>query len=259
MSLQLVLAASCADAAAFVGIRPRLPPARTIPVMTAYSREPSDTASVDVAAVEALLDERDSLRSARNWNAADSVRDSLQGMGVAVYDNEQTWRVAAGEPSEAWHGRHIRESAMPRLRTSAARHVLREASGRSYTPPPGDGLGGGERAPRRGGASSSLSPRRRETQSRRESQARRLATRNQAYARSAECGATLEPELVAKIEGSVQLRLRKKLDRRYDEADKLLAELGAEHGVAVSDDLRQWRADGKSFVYTYAEHRPTAY
>ena len=39
-----------------------------------YTRDPDDDAPVDVAAVEALLDERSRMRERRLWNEADGVR-----------------------------------------------------------------------------------------------------------------------------------------------------------------------------------------
>ena len=43
-----------------------------------YSRDPYDNAEVDVAAVEALLEERSGYRAKRMWNEADAVRDRLR-------------------------------------------------------------------------------------------------------------------------------------------------------------------------------------
>ena len=50
----------------------------------------------------------------------------------------------------------------------------------------------------------------------------------------------------------VARRLRAKLDRAFQEADTLLAELD-ELGVSVSDDRRMWRADGRGFLYLYTQ------
>jgi cysteinyl-tRNA synthetase len=85
---------------------------------------------------------------------------------------------------------------------------------------------------------------------RRERDTRRMAARASPYTRAPDCDASLGSSVVAEIERLVDLRLRKKLDRRFDEADALLAELG-QMGVDVSDDARSWRADGQSFVYAY--------
>ena len=49
-----------------------------------------------------------------------------------------------------------------------------------------------------------------------------MQTRNAPYARAKECEATLEAAKVAEIDDLVNKRLRKKLDRRFDEADDLL-------------------------------------
>ena len=118
---------------------------------------------------------------------------------------------------------------------------------------------------------------------RRERDARRMQTRNAAYARAQGCEASLEAAKAEEIDDLVNKRLRKKLDRRFDEADDLLRLLVSpnpyplplplpllpnpspnphphphpnpneegSYGVTVSDDARQWRADGLSFVYAY--------
>ncbi|HYF55284.1 MAG TPA: cysteine--tRNA ligase [Salinarimonas sp.] len=54
-------------------------------------------ATVDAAAVEALLARRREARAARNWAESDRLRDELLGMGVAVKDNKDgstTWEAA---------------------------------------------------------------------------------------------------------------------------------------------------------------------
>ena len=109
-----------------------------------------------------------------------------------------------------------------------------------YVPPAGGGYNSNSD---RGG----VDPRAR----RRERDARRMQTRNAPYARAQECEASLEAAKVSEIDDLVNMRLRKKLDRRFDEADDLLRQLEGSYGVAVSDDARQWRADGMSFVYAY--------
>ena len=86
---------------------------------------------------------------------------------------------------------------------------------------------------------------------RRERDARRMQTRSAPYARAQECEASLDDAQVWEITDLVNRRLRKKLDRRFDEADDLLRLLEGSYGVTVSDDARQWRADGLSFVYAY--------
>lgn len=53
-------------------------------------------AGIDVAAVEALIEDRRAARAARDWAASDRVRDALAAMGVAVKDNKDgttTWSV----------------------------------------------------------------------------------------------------------------------------------------------------------------------
>ena len=117
-------------------------------------------------------------------------------------------------------------------------------AGQRYVAPAGGGYNSNSYDDRGGGED----PRAR----RRERDARRMQTRNAPYARALECEASLEASKVAEIDDLVNKRLRKKLDRRFDEADDLLRQLeGPAYGVTVSDDARQWRADGLSFVYAY--------
>jgi cysteinyl-tRNA synthetase len=40
------------------------------------------------AAVQALVDQRQSARTAKDWNRADAVREQLKGMGWQVRDTE---------------------------------------------------------------------------------------------------------------------------------------------------------------------------
>lgn len=60
----------------------------------AYQRDTSrDESNVDVAAVEALLNERSQYKRQRNYDAADEIRDTLlQEYSVGVDDREKTWR-----------------------------------------------------------------------------------------------------------------------------------------------------------------------
>lgn len=91
---------------------------------------------------------------------------------------------------------------------------------------------------------------------RRERDARRMQTRNAPYARAPECEAELSADDIATIDDLVNARLRKKLERQFDEADAMLVELEDVYGVTVSDDARVWRADGLSFVYAYRRDGP---
>jgi len=60
----------------------------------AYERDTSrDESNVDVAAVEALLNERSQYKKQRNFDAADEIRDALLSeYAVGVNDRERTWR-----------------------------------------------------------------------------------------------------------------------------------------------------------------------
>jgi hypothetical protein len=57
-----------------------------------YTREPGDTALVDVKRVDAMLMERVDAKRTRDFDTADRIRDELREMGVEIYDRERTWR-----------------------------------------------------------------------------------------------------------------------------------------------------------------------
>ena len=57
-------------------------------------REKLDDRQIDAAAVNALIDARNTARAAKNWSQSDLLRDQLKMMGVAVKDNKDgtsTW------------------------------------------------------------------------------------------------------------------------------------------------------------------------
>jgi len=228
--------------------------------MSGYARTPGDDASIDVAEVERLLCERTDARSVRNWNAADAIRDTLSGMGVIVRDQEKTWSVSNDAFDRPTGRAGRRYDSGGRTASSDERRIdlnddraytraefIQEYGGarewdmsmppKTYSPPPSS-------------QQYSDQPTDDWRQRRRERDARRMATRSKPYARAAECTASLDAAAVRDIEELVKTRLQRKLDRRFEEADAMLAELEA-RGVSVSDDTRAWRADGLSFVYSY--------
>ena len=72
------------------------------PAMMYYERAEGDTAEIDVQRVADLLGERQELREARDFDAADAVRDELKtGMGVTVLDREGVWFVGDRMPGSS--------------------------------------------------------------------------------------------------------------------------------------------------------------
>ena len=213
-----------------------------------YIREPGDVAEVSTADVERLLCERSEARSARDWKTADAIRDTLGDMGVTVQDNEMIWFVSTGR-QRRHSGGNERRVDLNDGNAYTKREFFQEYGGYrewDMSPPYADqGENGG-----RGGGVDQGRARGDWRQRRRERDMRRMANRSRAYTRAPECTAALDVSTVRDIEALVEQRLRKKLDRRFNEADALLAELEAK-GVAISDDARSWRADGLSFVYEY--------
>lgn len=207
---------------------------------------------VDLSEVERLLSERSAARSARDWNEADTIRDRLGELGVTVQDNDKTWVVSNDYVPRRQQQRF--ERADQRSRGDLERRIDLN-DGRAYTKAEFRSEYGGYRewdmSPPEGGAPrSNGAPSNDWRKERRERDARRMATRSQPYTRAAECTADLDATQLAEIEDLVERRLRKKLDRSFEEADQLLAELES-RDVKVSDDARSWRADGLSFVYPY--------
>ena len=195
---------------------------------------------------------------------------------MTVQDNEQTWfvggRAGGGGPAGGGRqrgresGRRNRESRYERAGFEQGRYdggyAGYDGGGagqRRYVPPAGgggysaydtgDSRGAGYDAYEDQYEARGYADERRAR--RRERDARRMQTRSAPYARAQECEASLDEAQVWEITDLVNRRLRKKLDRRFDEADDLLRLLEGSYGVTVSDDARQWRADGLSFVYAY--------
>ena len=99
-----------------------------------YVRGDDGGAPIDERLVDELIEARTSLRQARNFKAADSVRDDLQAMGVTLWDRDRVWMVGS-EPPPPGGGR---ERGPPR------------GNQRGYDAPRGAGRGR-DRGPRGGG------------------------------------------------------------------------------------------------------------
>lgn len=224
-----------------------------------YFREEGDAGAVDEAVVERLLVQRNDARAGRDWKVADGLRDELRRIGVTVHDNERVWFVDRSRG----YGSHPSPSVDDYDRGGRAPRYRDDGYDRAGKAPRyrDDGYDSGGRAPRYRDDGYDLGGRAPKygqsspdqwRQSRRERDARRMAARARPYERAQDCEANLTPEEIQEIESQVAKRLQKKLDRRFAEADELLADLEA-RGVAVSDDARQWRADDNAFVYEYAQ------
>ena len=75
--------------------QPQPPPSKNSQLQ--YHRAPDDHQPVDVAAVEALLDERLQAKMQRDFVRADQLRDTIrQQHNVEVHDNDRTWHVSRG-------------------------------------------------------------------------------------------------------------------------------------------------------------------
>ena len=78
------------------------------------------------------------------------------------------------------------------------------------------------------------------------------------YEQAADDARQLDGVALAQVNGLLRDRLEAKLARDFGEADALLAQLEAEHGVTVNDGAKRWRADGASFARRYARARGVA-
>ena len=184
----------------------------------AYNRSPDDDSNVDVAAIEALLDERSRFRERRMWSEADAVRDQL-GLehGVEVSDKEYEWW---GDGGGGW---------------KAGRSGRRERSQQRS----GDWEGGDDpwEDARPLEVRAMTVPERLQTE---------YGILGHDYTRVAADSTPLSTDDFEPINGLLAARLEAKRARRYGEADALL-EMLSEIGVTVEDNARMWRADGVPF------------
>ena len=186
-----------------------------------YEREQGDAAHIDVVQVERLLSERSNARSARNWKLADSLRDDLGAMGVVVQDNERMWFVG-----DQRHQKPVRSQRYERPSRDDLERRVDLNDGNAYTKAEFVSFYGGSRewqmspaprgAPR--GAPREQAAFSEQRQRRSERDKRRMAARSRPYRRAEECTAQLDHKTLYAIDELVSQRLRKKLDRRFDEA-----------------------------------------
>ena len=69
-----------------------------------YVRGDDGGGPVDERLVEELIEARTSLRQARNFKAADNVRDDLLAMGVTLWDRDRVWMVGTNAPKRQQGG-----------------------------------------------------------------------------------------------------------------------------------------------------------
>ena len=70
----------------------------TISAAGGYARQMGDAGVVDVQLIESMLAERTALRKRKDFDGADSIRDELKALGVAVDDSKQTWYTMREKP-----------------------------------------------------------------------------------------------------------------------------------------------------------------
>ena len=173
-----------------------------------YERDTSrDTSNVDVATVEALLDDRAQYKRQRNYEAADEIRDQLlTEYSVGVDDRERSWRTGCSPGGSGMNGGYRRGG---------------RGGGR-------DGGRGGRGGRGRRGAPIDFGP------------------LGHDYNPSPDAGENSSKLQDDEINALLAERLQAKLSRDFNTADGIQAEL-IENGVYVHDGYKQWRADGVPF------------
>ena len=179
-----------------------------------YSRDTSsDASSVDINAVNDLLGKRLTARKTGDYEAADQIRDVLSSEHrVTVFDQDRIWTTG--------------ENPMPNRGGRIDGRGGRSGGGR--------GRGRGGRGGRAGGRGS------RDFSS-------KFGPNGHDYNNANQAGPNSSRMTEAAIHRMVAQRLTAKMNRQFDVADKLQAEM-AEDGIFVNDRTKEWRADGLRFI-----------
>lgn len=170
-----------------------------------YRRAFGCDAPCDASRIEQLLNDRTSLRKARDFGAADAILADLVSLNVIIDDDQRSWCLRSWQRPSG----NRREQAARHRQESDDKRVQKRAK---------------PRAPR--------------------------VDTSAPYSRSAACTATISPDQLADIAASMGTRLEAKQQKRYSDADAILADL-SKLRVCVSDERREWRADGGTFAAEY--------
>jgi len=229
-------------------------------VMRYYERAEGDESEIDVQRVTDLLGERQELREARDFDAADAVRDELSGMGVTVLDREGVWFVGDRMPGAAARMGGVFPAAYTRQEDDTAEvdveKVQELLASRADLRAQRDWAGADEvrdqlsrmgimvldreaewfvRNPRkaaRGGAPPTP---------------RDFGPLGHDYIKAADDTSEFDDEKLATINGLIKTRLECKMARDFATADATLTTLTEEYGVRVHDGMKTWRGDKIAF------------
>jgi len=184
-----------------------------------YTRGDDGTAQVDEAKVDQLLMDRTKARKTGRFDDADDIREELSDMGVRLFDKERVWQAGGSGRSgrQAWRkDRPDTGGAGSRGGfASGAADRRREPGGRERS---------GDRAPRRD-----------------------FGPTGHDYSRSDDDDESVPMSVpVEELDRMLAERLQFKLQRDYEAADDMLAQISAV-GVQVHDGYKRWRADGSEF------------
>lgn len=228
-------------------------------VMRYYERAEGDTAEIDVQRVTDLLGERQELREARDFDAADAVRDELSSMGVTVLDREGVWFVGDRMPGGAARMGGVFPAAYTRQEGDTAevdverveellavRADLRAQRDWTSADEVRDELGRMGimvldreaewyvRNPRKAARGGATVP-------------RDFGPLGHDYSKASDDTTEFDDETLATINGLIKTRLECKMARDFATADATLAKLTEQYGVRVHDGLKVWRGDTLAF------------
>jgi hypothetical protein len=180
-----------------------------------YTRDPSDSSSVDDGAVNDLLSQRNLYRRKGMFDEADGIRDKLLNIhGVTVWDKDRVWTTAPQTGRGGGGGRGKRDG--------------------------GRGGRGGGRGDRFGGGRGRGSGRGRGRE-------RELNQHGHDYYQA---GGPIDPSICKLPEREIHMLIRErmecKMSRNFDMADSIEREL-LSYGVDIHDGYKEWRADGQGW------------
>jgi len=221
-----------------------------VPVSVAaaiYERAEGDTGEVDVARVNELLEERAELREARDFAAADEVRDELKEMGVTILDRDQKWFFGDRPASFGDKNTYTRQAGdTSEIDVEKVEELLQE---RNFLRRNREFDAADEVRNKLNDMGVRVLDREQEWfvwRKRRPMGAPRdFGPLGHDYTRANDDKSELSEEVLGEINELLRKRLEAKMSRRFEEADGYYSELKDKYNVNVYDGKKKsWRADG---------------
>jgi cysteinyl-tRNA synthetase len=238
------------------------PAALRVPALVAslYDRAAGDEGEVDIDKVNELLEERAELRDARDFDAADEVRDELVGMGVTVLDKDRVWYVGDRPKGFRESCTYTRQAGNDiEVDVEKVEELIME---RAFLRRNRDFAGADEVRDALAEIGVRVLDKEYEwyaMRKRREGPPRErdFGPLGHDYTRAADDKTELTEEALGEINELVRKRLEAKMSRSFDVADIHYNELREKYNVSVYDGrTKSWRADGGNWAppgYTRAE------